>query len=208
MVMRPRGRAIVWLTAAAVAVLPHTARSQVTVPFQAGLPAPSEPEGQHVASTRELFKRLQRAKQLLADQNYSECVRFLQAILENDEDAFFFPDPQDPTKERSLKFEAQSILGEMPPEGREIYDKQFGPAARRMFEEASRAHDSEGLAHVARRYFHTTWGYEAAYRLAADHLDHERAQTAALSFEGLRSVGDAVLRFRPYLSVKRALSWM
>jgi outer membrane protein assembly factor BamB len=207
--MRPGRSAYVWLTAAVLAgvSLPSAVRSQVITPAPPGLPAP-EPEGAHAASTRELVKRLHRARQLLEDKNDAEAVRLLQAILENDEDAFYFPDQEDKTKERSLKLEAQTLLGDMPEEGRDVYEKQYGPAARRLFEEAVRLHDAEGLALVARRYFHTSWGYEAAYRLAADHLDHERAQTAALCFERLRSVPRAADRFEPYLSIKTALSWM
>ena len=117
MTMHRRISAIVWLTTTAFAVLPHAALAQVVPPFPTGQrEAPPDTEGQHVVSTRELLKRLKRAKQLLAEQNYSESVRFLQAILENDEDAFFFPDPEDKTKERSLKLEAQMLLGGMPPE--------------------------------------------------------------------------------------------
>src|SRR5262245_18712430 len=207
--MRPGRLAYVCLTAGVLAgVSPATvASAQVITPAPPGPPA-HDPEGAHAASTRELVKRLNRGRQLLEDKNYAEGVRLLQVILENDEDAFFYPDQVDKTKERSLKLEAQTLLGDMPEEGRDVYEKQYGPAARRLFEEAGRLHDADGLALVARRYFHTSWGYEAAYRLAADHLDHERAQTAALCFERLRSVPRAAGRFEPYLSIKTALSWM
>jgi len=36
---------------------------------------------------------------------------------------------------------------------------------------------------VARKYFHTQAGYDAAYHLAAEHFDHDRPLTAALGFE-------------------------
>ncbi len=150
-----------------------------------------DPEGAHVVSTRGLVKRLTRGKQLLVEQNFAEGARLLQAILESDEDAFFFPDQENKSVERSLKLEAQTLLGQMPAEGREIYEKQYGPAARRLFEDALRLNDIDGRGRSSpARFFHTqSLGYyEAAYRLAADHLDHERALTAALCFERLRAV--------------------
>jgi outer membrane protein assembly factor BamB/tetratricopeptide (TPR) repeat protein len=204
------GLAIVGLTVLALAgwVSPPPAGAQVIAPAAPGQPAVADPEGAHQVSTRELVKRLHRARQLLEEQNFAEGVRLLQAILESDEDAFFFPEQENKTTERSLKLEAHALLARMPAEGREVYEKQYGPAARRLFEEAVRVHDSEGLALAARRYFHTSWGGEAAYRLAGDHLDHHRAQTAALCFERLRSAGDVADRFEPYLSLKTALSWM
>src|SRR5262249_38812551 len=100
--MRPGRLACVWLTVVlAGASLASAIRGQVIRPVPPGLPA--EPEGSHAASTRELVKRLNRGRQLLEDKNYAEGVRLLQVILENDEDAFFFPDQEDKTKERSLK---------------------------------------------------------------------------------------------------------
>src|SRR5262249_30195765 len=140
--------------------------------------------------------------------SYAEGARLLQSILESDEDAFFFPDPENKSVERSLKLEAQTLLGQMSADGREVYEKQYSPAARRMFDDAQRRHDLDGLALVARRYFNTQWGHEAAYRLADDHLDHERTLTAALCFERLRSIPAAAGRFEPYLSLKTALSWL
>ena len=188
--MRLGSTALVWLTVFVVAALsfPAAARSQVPDPPLPALRSTvSELEGPHVVSTRELVKRLNRGKQLLQEQNFAEGARLLQTIIESDEDAFFFPDQENKSVERSLKLEAQLLLGQMPAEGRETYEKQYGPAARRLYEEAIRLNDADGLALVARRFFHTQAGFEAAYRLANDHLDHERALTAALCFERLRA---------------------
>jgi hypothetical protein len=209
--MRVGSSALVWLAAFLLVelFLSRVANPQVPNPPSPALRGTTpDLEGPRGTSTRELVKRLNRGKQLLLEQNYAEGARLLQTILESDEDAFFFPDQDNKSVERSLKLEAQTLLGQMPTEGREVYEKQYGPAARRLFDEASRRHDADGLALVARRFFHTAWGFEAAYRLADDHLDHQRALTAALCFERLRAVPISALRFEPYLSFKTALSWL
>src|SRR5260370_25599753 len=126
--MRPGSSAYVWLTAVVLAggSLAPAVRAQVISAAPSALPVAPDPEGSHAASTRELVKRLNRSRQLLQEKNYAEAVRLLQAILENDEDAFFFPDQEDKTKERSLKLEAQTLLGDMPDDGRDVYEKQYG----------------------------------------------------------------------------------
>ncbi len=104
-------------------------------------------EAPRSASTRELVKRFHRARELLADENYAEGSRLLQTILDSDEDVFFYPDQDHGAAERSLKLEAQSLLGQMPAAGRAQYERQHGPAgagsaARRR---ALQSHDAESL---------------------------------------------------------------
>ncbi|HLJ12407.1 MAG TPA: hypothetical protein VKU82_14525, partial [Planctomycetaceae bacterium] len=191
--MRQRISAVVWWLAAialAVPIGPPRACAQAPnrdrmAPLQPIAPEADEPRG---ISTREMVRRLNRGKELLSEKNYAEGSRLLQSILECDEDAFFFADAQSKTSERSLKLEAQSLLGRLPPEGREAYEKQHGPAARRLLEAAIRLHDGDALGLVARTYLLTQAGIEAAYRIAGDHLDHERLLSAALCFERLRSL--------------------
>src|SRR5579872_103596 len=120
--MRHRSSAVVWLTAFVLAgvILLADASAQVFAPPGAAQPGPApDPDGSRGPSTRELVKRLNRGKQLLAEKNYAEGARVLQTIIESDEDAFFYPDPENKTVERSLKLEAQTLIGAMPAEGRE-----------------------------------------------------------------------------------------
>src|SRR6516164_1331736 len=188
--MRVGKLAFGWLAACTLAGLTFSERALAQgepVPG-ARVPGAADSDAPHGATPRELVKRLHTGKKLLSEGNYTEGARLLQSILENEEDAFFFPDQLDRSKERSVKLEAQALLGQMPAAGREAYEKQYGPVARRLFEEAQKSRDADELSLVARKYFHTPWGYEAAYRLAADHFDHERALTAALGFERLRAL--------------------
>ncbi|MFN0054491.1 MAG: PQQ-binding-like beta-propeller repeat protein [Planctomycetales bacterium] len=158
-------------------------------------------------SSRELERRFRRGRELLAEENFSEGTRLLQSVLETDEDEFFYLESDGESSERSLKFEAQSLLGGMPAAGRELYEKQYGPIARRLLTDAQASGDAELLAFITRRYFHTRPGLEAAYRLAGDALDHGHPLTAALALERLRHTPLAKELLEPLLSVKTALAW-
>jgi outer membrane protein assembly factor BamB/tetratricopeptide (TPR) repeat protein len=196
------------LTAAALwNVPPLAAQFLPSAPPGAGAPAGSGEPTAARPSTREMEKRFRRGRELLHEANYIEGTHLLQSILDNDEDDFFHPDADNTRPERSLKFETQALLGELPAAGREVYEKQYGPAARRLLVEAIRSGDADQFALITRRFFHTQAGYEAAYRLAADQLDHGHPLTAALSFERLRSTPRADDQFEPLLSLKTALSW-
>lgn len=170
-------------------------------------PAPVEPPVPAAPSTRQLEKRFRSGRELIEAESYAEGTRFLQSVLESDEDDFFSPDAENRQRERSLKAEALSLLGGMPTAGREVYERQYGPISRRLLSEAIARSDADQLGAITRRFFHTQAGYEAAYRLAADHLDHGRPLAAALTFERLRSTPQADDQFEPLLSLKTALSW-
>lgn len=177
--------------------------AQTPVPIPAEVPA----AGNAGASNRQLISRCRRAKELIQDENYSESTRVLQSILETDDDFFFKPDETEDSPEKSIKAECQRMLGEMPAAGREAYEKQYGPVARRLLADALAQGDGELLSEVTRRFFHTKAGYEATYRLANDQLDHGHPLTAALSFERLRQTAQAASLYEPMLSLKAALSW-
>src|SRR5260221_12656993 len=85
------------------------ASAQVIVPGSgAGLRTPAqEQETVRGTTSRELIKRFQRGKILLAEENYAEGTRFLQSVLDGDEEAFFYPDPASRPKEGTLKLEAE-----------------------------------------------------------------------------------------------------
>ena len=105
--------------------------------------------------------------------------------MESPDDFFFQPDKQ-ASVHRSLKAEAQRLIGRMPREGRELYELHSGGAAQRMLDEALVSGDAAKLAEVSGRYFHTRAGYEATFLLGLHDLDHGLALAGALTLRRLR----------------------
>ncbi|MDY0165501.1 MAG: PQQ-binding-like beta-propeller repeat protein [Thermoguttaceae bacterium] len=152
------------------------------------------------------LQRLAEAQKLLRVGRFGEAVRNLGTILDADEDFFFQPDRDEPIH-RSLKAEARQLIGSMPVEGRELYELQYGPQARRMLAEAVAAGDMTRLAEVSRRFYHTEAGYEATLLLGLHHLDHGRPLAGALTLDRLHSMPNNDARFQPALSLAAAAGW-
>ncbi len=182
------------------------ARVAMQVPGAAGR-GEGEFSGIIFPSDRAAMRRLNQAIELLDSERYSEAVRYLGSILEADEDFFFQPDPNAPFH-RSLKSEAERLLGELPAEGRQTYSLQYGAEARRLLDDAVAVGDATEVATVSRQYFHTEAGYEATLLLAADHLDRGRPLAAALCYRRLKDSAPAASAWEPALSLQLATSWL
>jgi len=156
---------------------------------------------------RTVLRLLGKARQLLGQDRYAEAVRCLGAILDSPEDYFFQPEKTDPVY-RSLKSEAQRLLGEMPRRGRQLYELQYGARARRMLRDAAAAGDTFELGEVSRRFFHTQAGYEATLLLGLDHLNQGRPLAAALTLQRLREASPSADQFEPMLSTTLATCWI
>lgn len=158
------------------------------------------------AKDRDAEQLLKKARKYLEERRYSEAVRALGSIVEAPEDFFFQPEPNSPLH-RSLKSEAQQLLGNMPKEGHDAYELQFGARGEQLLADALKARDWDALTDVSRRFFHTSAGYKATYLLGLYHLDHDRPLAAALCFERLKSAGRAAEPFEPNLSLQTATAW-
>ena len=173
----------------------------VILALAAGLPAQRLPIRGRVASPadaeeivenvfptppRSTLKLLSDSRKLLAEGRLGEAVRKLGDILESPEDFLVQPDKKAPVQGslKSLKAEAERLLGEMPREGRELYELQYGARARQMLTEALDSGDMERLAEVSRRFFHTRAGYQATFLLGLDHSDRGRPMAGAWSCSG------------------------
>lgn len=156
---------------------------------------------------RSTMQRFSAAQERLQEKRFSEAVRLLGSILEKPEDFFFQPDKDSPVY-RSLKGEARRLIGEMPAEGKESYELQYGAQARKMLAEAIAAGDVDKLAGVSRQFFHTQAGYEAAYLLGASEMDHGRPLAAALCLRRLQETPRAAAPFEPTLSLRIAVCWL
>lgn len=118
--------------------------------------------------------RLSTALSQLQQANYAEACNNLQEILDLPEDAF---DPENPG--RSFRARVEQVLASLPPEGRDAYQRRYGDAARARLAEAERGDDLAVAADVARRYFYTEAGRDAALVLGARLADAGQMLAAA-----------------------------
>ncbi|HUT11496.1 MAG TPA: PQQ-binding-like beta-propeller repeat protein [Thermoguttaceae bacterium] len=159
------------------------------------------------APDRKLLLWLAKAEELLEEDYYEAAVGYLGRILEEPGDHFFQPNKNLPIYS-SLKSEAWRLIGGMPSQGREFYELQYGPGARRLLEEAVAAADMSRLAEVSRRFFHTEAGYEATFLLGLHHFDHAEPLAGALALQRLRDATRSADRFEPTLSLILASCWL
>lgn len=116
-------------------------------------------------------------------------------------------DARDKATMRSLKLEAERLIGNLPPDGLQAYELQFGARARRMLGDAIKSPDIGQLEQVARRFFHTKAGYEATLLLGRQHLDRGRPLVAAMCLQRLLNSPAAAAEYDPELSALAALCW-
>lgn len=106
-----------------------------------------------------------------------------------------------------LKAKAQQMIADLPPQGRQAYELQFGAQARALLDEAMAQDDDAKLGDVIRRFFHTRAGYEACLLAGRNELARGRPLAAALHLQRLADVPAAVAAFDPELSLLLATCW-
>jgi outer membrane protein assembly factor BamB len=177
----------------------------IAVQLDRNNPDADAPDGVFLPPDRNAKRRLDLAREMLDGERYGESVRYLGSLLEGSEDFFFKPDPKQQLY-RSLKIEAARLLGEMPAEGRESYELQFGARARKMLDDAIAKGDLAAVTEVSRRFFYTKAGNEATLLVGRMNWDRGQPLAAALCLDRLRGSADAQ-RFEPMLSVLLATCW-
>jgi outer membrane protein assembly factor BamB len=145
---------------------------------------------------REARRLMQAAQDYIKKKEWRIAAECLQSLLENREDSFLEVEnanEQGKTEKRrvSVRTEANRLIGELPPDGLEFYQVQYGQAAEARLKEALEKNDPAIIAEVALRYLHTQAGAEATSLLATYHLDRGSYLMAALCFERLLSRPDA-----------------
>ncbi|MEN6449728.1 MAG: PQQ-binding-like beta-propeller repeat protein [Thermoguttaceae bacterium] len=195
---------------AVVIVVALAARLPAQFNLRRLIPSPANQEtveSYFPAPPRDKLKLLSDARKLLAENRLGEAIRKLGDLLESPEDHLVQLDKKSPVHS-SLKKEAERLLGDMPREGRELYELQYGARARQLLSEALDAGDMERVAEVSRRFFHTKAGYQATFLLGQDHFDRGRPMAGALVLQRLRGAGSAVNDLEPTLSLTLASCWL
>lgn len=113
----------------------------------------------------------------------AEGVTLLQRILDRGDDGFVRMQTTGPLVE--VRFEALKILSSLSSNDRLIYEKLFGTQARQLLERAKTTGHPTDAMEVARRFFHTAAGFDAARWLAVRWLDRGEVRSAARMWERL-----------------------
>jgi outer membrane protein assembly factor BamB len=190
---------------------------------QPGMPLPFGPRGMRLPPDpadadasdvflppeRSVMRQWDKAKALVEESHWSEAVVLVEELLEGNEDYFCKAEGGGkPASYRSVKAEAQKLIGDLPPEGRKAYELQFGTRATQLLSAAAATGDIATIEQVSRLYFHTQAGYQATLILGRHHLDHGQPMAAAMCFERLRKAPAAQDAFEPMLSVLLATSYV
>ena len=162
-------------------------------------------DGVSLPSSRTDSRGIQRVVESIAKGEFSRAIRFLDEILNRQEDSFLRL--SESGKYVGLKETTWKIIRDLPPGGRQAYETTFGPVARRLLKQVVAEGDLVGLRQITRRYFHTPAGYEAALLLAQHEADLGRHLSAALLYQQLLDTPAAAARFQPQLSLQAFLSW-
>lgn len=157
-------------------------------------------------------KRLiQAAQDYIKKKEWRIAAECLQSLLENPDDSFVEVRRKDKSGVEqsvrvSVRDEANRIIGELPPDGLESYQLQYGQAASDRLREATERADPVLLAEVSQRYLHTKAGLDATTLLGTFHLDRGQYFMASLCFERLLSRPDAD-KLSPKVLYRAALAY-
>jgi outer membrane protein assembly factor BamB len=124
---------------------------------------------------------LLKAKGLVEAGDWPAALDLLQKISDLPEDSLF--DTEGTWS--SLRQAADELRGQAPPELLAQYRTQYSGLAQQLLTEALATGRPAGLGRVARGYFHTPAGYEAANRLGSYHLERGEYAAAARWFTSL-----------------------
>jgi hypothetical protein len=136
-----------------------------------------------------LTKRLEAARDYIKVKDYGLALRQVQFVLDAPEDVLIKPKPEmgkpAPTSWVSLRRQAEAVLDELTPQGRDTYRTLYEPPARVMLDKARLATDPQMLAEIVRRFRYTPSGETALTLLAGYHLDRGQAHQAAHRYADL-----------------------
>ncbi len=175
--------------------------------------------GDFIEPPRAVRQQLDEAEEAIGEQRYSEAVLGLGKLLQRTADGAeeddiagqdFFLDSAgedlDAIAMESLLRRAEDLLGDLPDKGLDIYELNYGPAAKQALADATASRDWVGLKDIVRRYFHTAAGYQAAYLWGYHELQTGRPLAAAMLFKRLAGQRRAAEQMGGQLDLALALS--
>lgn len=158
---------------------------------------------------REMRVSLGKARQAIDEARYDDAVAELVELLGDETSEDFFDSPTEIGRPSTgIKAAVHKLLGALPARGREAYELRFGDEAGRLLKQAARSGNTEGIAEVARSYFHTEAGSEAAIVLGRRRLEQNQPLAGALLLRRLAETSSAAEKYEPELSLLLATCWL
>lgn len=143
---------------------------------------------------------LDKAQKRIEEKNYSRAIEILQAIIEGD--SGFVASEDDAGHFIAMRVAATDLIGNLPPEGRDLYRQLYNVRAERKFADARAEGNLQGMEDVAITYLHTPAGQQALETLGAMYFDRGRFLQAAYYWQ--RWLKQAQQADRPLLLSKTA----
>ena len=108
----------------------------------------------------------------------------------------------------SVKSKVNQLLADLPKEGRQFYEQEFGPQANELLKKAVEAgYDRATLADLSQRLYHTKAGAQATLLLAGIDLEAGRYTEAAYGFQRLLARADTAEVLTPRVLLKAAIAF-
>lgn len=137
----PRRSAVIGLLLATLMLQPANSQIFGTKPREA------EVNNVFLPAPRGLRQQLTRARRALQEERFGEAVDRLGQLLATPEltadgpnfapdQDYFLSNGTKPGTQVSMKSEAEQLLGDMPPKGRDLYELKYGADAQRLLDEA------------------------------------------------------------------------
>jgi outer membrane protein assembly factor BamB len=173
-----------------------SAPAQVPDTLPTGPPEQSEgaiPDAFSLPTDRAALRKLHTAEDYIKVESWAEALKVLQSMLDAPEDVFFVPEKPDRPKGqvKSARAAAETMLGGISAKGLAAYQTIHGDAAQGRLASARREHDGAAIEDIARRYFHTKAGFDAALDLAMASSELGRPAAAAAYYSRLLHHRDA-----------------
>ncbi len=160
-----------------------------------------------VPPDRNRLRLLEQIEQLIETQRNAEAIRLIGDLLSDPGDSFLPPeDASVETIRKTLRHEVVRLLGRLSPEGRQLYELQYGPAARLALQEAIATGDPHRLAEVISRYYGTEASFDASFLLGLYQFDQGISAAAAMTLGDLQEHAPEPGDYQPLLGMMLATS--
>lgn len=158
-----------------------------------------------IQADRQTIRRLRLAKEMIGRKQYVQAIDLLQKVLDQEKDAFYYPNPEKRDVLSSIRGAAEHLIDGMPKDGQVAYRLKYGGVAQTLLDDAMKEGRFDKLQTVVRRYFHCPAGYEATYRSGLLYQDRGQYLAAALCFQRLRELPTVAKQWEPTLSLRAAV---